>query len=128
MPTIYRPRRPRASPLWQIHHGWDEFQSIYEAKYRKTHGPLRTDTVEVVEKFYRCGDLARAFKAGDFRPETLGRSGSPCDSILHPPSSILHPPSSILHPPSSILHPPSSILHPPSSILHPPSSGLMSKA
>ena len=62
MPSVYRPRRPRASPLWQIiHHGWDEFQSQYESKYRKVHGPLRKDVVAVVEKFYRCGDLAQGF-------------------------------------------------------------------
>ena len=62
MPTVYRPRRPRASPLWQIiHHGWDEFQSQYESSYRKAHGPLRPEAVEVIEKFYRCGDLAQGF-------------------------------------------------------------------
>ncbi len=62
MPSIYRPRRPRASPLWQIiHQGWDEFQEQYETRYRKTHGPLRKDAIEVVEKFYRCGDLAQGF-------------------------------------------------------------------
>ena len=26
VPSVYQPRRPRASPLWQlVHHGWDEF-------------------------------------------------------------------------------------------------------
>jgi hypothetical protein len=26
VPSIYQPRRPRASPLWQIiHHGWDDY-------------------------------------------------------------------------------------------------------
>ena len=54
--------RPRSSPLWQIiHHGWDDFQAQYEASYRKAHGPLRSDAIEVVEKFYRCGDLAQGF-------------------------------------------------------------------
>jgi hypothetical protein len=62
MPSVYRPRRPRASPLWQIiHHGWNDFQSDYEQRYRKAHGPLRSDAMEVVEKFYRCGDLAQGF-------------------------------------------------------------------
>ena len=62
MPTVYRPRRPRASPLWQIiHQGWDQFQTHYEADHRKTHGPLRTDTIQVIEKYYRCGDLAQGF-------------------------------------------------------------------
>ena len=62
MPSVYRPRRPRASPLWQIvHHGWGDFVSDYEATYRKTHGPLREDSVAVVDQFYRCGDLAAGF-------------------------------------------------------------------
>ena len=62
MASVYRPRRPRASPLWQIiHHGWDDFQAQYEASFRKAHGPLRSDAIEVVEKFYRCGDLAQGF-------------------------------------------------------------------
>jgi hypothetical protein len=62
MPSIYRPRRPRASPLWQIvHHGWASFLAEYEAVHRKTHGPLRPDAVAVVEQFYRCGDLAAGF-------------------------------------------------------------------
>ena len=62
IPSIYRPRRPRASPLWQIVHvAWDEFIAHYESRHRKTHGPLRRDTVAVVDQFYRCGDLAAGF-------------------------------------------------------------------
>ena len=59
MLSVYRPRRPRASPLWQIvHHAWDEFIAHYEARHRRTHGPLRKDALAVVDQFYRCGDLA----------------------------------------------------------------------
>ncbi len=62
MPSIYRPRRPRASPLWQIiHQAWNVFQTAYEKIYHKFHGPLRAETVAVVEQFYRCGDLAQGF-------------------------------------------------------------------
>ena len=62
MPSVYRPRRPRASPLWQIvHHGWEAFLAEYESAYRKAHGPLRNDAVSVVAQFYRCGDLAAGF-------------------------------------------------------------------
>ncbi len=62
MPSVYRPRRPRASPLWQIvHYAWNEFLAEYETAHRKTCGPLRPDTVHVVEKFYRCGDLSAGF-------------------------------------------------------------------
>ncbi len=62
MPSIYRPRRPRASPLWQIfHHSRTTFQSQYETSHRKIHGPLRPDTVDVVNQLYRCGDRATGF-------------------------------------------------------------------
>jgi hypothetical protein len=31
MPSIYQPRRPRASPLWQlVNHGWGSFSADYE--------------------------------------------------------------------------------------------------
>ena len=62
MPSIYQPRRPRASPLWQIiHHGWDGFLADYERKYRKPLGPQRTSAIATVESFLRCGDLASGF-------------------------------------------------------------------
>ena len=62
VPSVYCPRRPRASPLWQIvHHAWDDFRAGYESAHRKTHGPLRGDAVAVVDQFYRCGDLAAGF-------------------------------------------------------------------
>jgi hypothetical protein len=62
MPSIYQPRRPRASPLWQIvHHGWDTFLANYEQQHRKTLGPLRPNTVATVQSFLRCGDLAAGF-------------------------------------------------------------------
>lgn len=60
--SVYRPRRPRASPLWQIvHHSWRDFLANYESRHRTTHGPLRPTTVAVVEHFYQCGDLTAGF-------------------------------------------------------------------
>ncbi len=62
MPSIYQPRRPRASPLWQlVHHGWDEFLASYESKHRKNLGPLHPAATATVESFLRCGDLASGF-------------------------------------------------------------------
>lgn len=62
MPSIYQPRRPRASPLWQlIHHGWDDFLAHYEARHRKNLGPLSPQAVSTVEAFLCCGDLASGF-------------------------------------------------------------------
>ena len=76
-PSIYRPRSPRASPLWQIvHHSWNDFIADYESKYSKIHGPLRPfsiEAIEAVEDFYKCGDLSAGFvvrqEAVDRRPE-----------------------------------------------------------
>lgn len=62
MPSVYRPRRPQASPLWQVvHHCWSDFESGYEKRHRPIHGPLRRDAVDVVRQFHRCGDLAAGF-------------------------------------------------------------------
>ena len=62
MPSVYQPRRPRASPLWQIvHHGWDDFLADYESKHRNSLGPLRSATTATVQSFLRCGDLAAGF-------------------------------------------------------------------
>ena len=52
--SIYQPRRPRFSPLWQIvHHGWDDFLAGYEQNHRKALGPLRTGAIATVESFLR---------------------------------------------------------------------------
>jgi hypothetical protein len=62
VPSIYQPRRHRASPLWQlIHHGWDEFLANYETKYRPSLGPLHPAATATVEPFLRRGDLASGF-------------------------------------------------------------------
>ena len=40
---VYRPRRPRQSPLWQCLSGhFDAFQEIYEERYQPRYGFLRT--------------------------------------------------------------------------------------
>ena len=62
MPSTYQPRRPRASPLWQlVHHGWAAFLAHYEKRYRKDLGPLHPAATATVESFLRCGDLASGF-------------------------------------------------------------------
>lgn len=62
MPSIYQPRRPRASPLWQVvHHGWGDFLTQYEVKHRKLLGPLDPRAEAAVHAFMRCGDLASGF-------------------------------------------------------------------
>jgi hypothetical protein len=52
MPSIYLPRHPRDSSLWQIvHHGWDNFLVCYEKQHRKSLGPLDPAAVATVQSF-----------------------------------------------------------------------------
>ena len=58
----YQPRRPHASPFWQlIRNGWEEFLACYETDYRPTLGPLLPSATKTVQAFLRCGDLASGF-------------------------------------------------------------------
>jgi len=59
---VYRPRKPKASPLWQClkeHFYW--FLVDYPEKYEAKHGFLKPLIEEVVNKFLNCGDLKRGF-------------------------------------------------------------------
>jgi len=59
---VYRPRRPRESPLWQcLSRHFDAFLAGYEARYQSRYGFLRPIIPEVVNKFLDCGDLERGF-------------------------------------------------------------------
>jgi hypothetical protein len=59
---VYRPRRPRQSPLWQCLSGhFDAFLEAYEERYQSRYGFLRPIIPEVVNKFLDCGDLERGF-------------------------------------------------------------------
>ena len=58
----YRPRKPKASPLWQcLFRHFDAFLGQYEERYRKGYGFLRSIIPEVVNKFLDCGDLEHGF-------------------------------------------------------------------
>jgi len=71
---VYRPRKPRTSPLWQcLTRHFDSFQAVYEERYQSRHGYLRPTCravasearrrviPEVVNKFMDCEDLERGF-------------------------------------------------------------------
>lgn len=59
---VYRPRRPRASPLWRCAHGHlGEFLGAYEERYRPEYGFLRPVIPDVVNRFLSCGDLTFGF-------------------------------------------------------------------
>ncbi len=58
----YRPRRPEASPLWQLvaHHA-QTFLEVYDGRYALRYGPLRAVVRRALEGFHRCGVLAWGF-------------------------------------------------------------------
>jgi ribosomal protein S27E len=56
-PAVYRPRRPRQSPLYQtIERYLPEFERTYEQRYARRYGPWRPIIGEVARRFLRCGD------------------------------------------------------------------------
>ena len=67
MPSIYQPRRPRASPLWQIiHHGWDDYL-IYHPHLHV----LAADGLFTPDGRFHCMPV-ELDQAGGGRLETVG--------------------------------------------------------
>jgi hypothetical protein len=59
---VYRPRQPRASPLWQLlDRHFDQFHRVYDDRYQKRFGFWRPVIARTVEKFLACGDLHEGF-------------------------------------------------------------------
>lgn len=73
--VVYRPRKPKASPLYQsIADHFSEFESVYGERYQKRYGVLRDVVREVVYKYLGCGDLRKGFariKCKDCKHEVL---------------------------------------------------------
>jgi ribosomal protein S27E len=72
---VYRPRKPEASPLWQLvtHHA-QAFLDVYDDRYACRYGPLRSVVPRALESFQRCGVLAWGFarvRCPDCRHEYL---------------------------------------------------------
>jgi hypothetical protein len=59
---VYRPRQPRASPLWQLlDRYFPQFQRLYDDRYQQRYGFWRPVIQRTVEKFLACGDLHEGF-------------------------------------------------------------------
>ena len=58
----YRPRKPEASPLWQLvtNHA-HTFLDLYDERYAARYGSLRAVVPRSMESFRRCGILAHGF-------------------------------------------------------------------
>ncbi len=59
---LYRPRRPRASPLYRLlEHHFAEFSTVYDERFAHRCGYWRPVIAEVVEKYLACGILEHGF-------------------------------------------------------------------
>ena len=59
---VYRPRRPRESPLYRIiERYFPQFEDTCPERYEKRYGFWRSIIGDVVRKFLRCGDLHFGF-------------------------------------------------------------------
>jgi len=59
---VYRPRQPRASPLFRlVESHFDQFQRVYPDRYQEKYGFWRPVVEVVVGKFLKCGDLHEGF-------------------------------------------------------------------
>jgi hypothetical protein len=59
---LYRPRRPRASPLYRLlEDHFAEFSTVYDERFAHRYGYWRPVIAEVVEKYLACGILEHGF-------------------------------------------------------------------
>jgi Transposase zinc-binding domain/Putative transposase len=73
---VYESRNPRASSLYAlVEDYYEEFERVYDDRYRQQYGPWRSVIGEVMRKYLECGDLHRGFAR-------LGFGGCRYQSIL----------------------------------------------
>ena len=60
--TVYRPRQPRASPLYRtIERHLPEFERCYDKRFANRYGRWRPIISDAARRFLRCGDLHFGF-------------------------------------------------------------------
>jgi hypothetical protein len=59
---VYRPRKPRDSPLFQlVERHPEELLRLWPSRFARQHGPLRSVVERVLREFLRCGLLEHGF-------------------------------------------------------------------
>ena len=59
---VYRPRRPRSSPLYRlIEDHFEQFATVYDERFARRWGYWRPVVARVVEKYLACGILEHGF-------------------------------------------------------------------
>jgi hypothetical protein len=68
---VYRPRNPKASPLYGlVEDNCDRFEGLYDERFAKTHGHWRPVVRQVADALLDCGDLRHGFaRIGCENPE-----------------------------------------------------------
>jgi hypothetical protein len=80
---IYRPRRPRASPLYRLLESYfRELSVVWDDRFAPTHGHWRGVISKVVDQFLACGLLEHGFARIRRPRDPLQRNGSTTASSL----------------------------------------------
>jgi hypothetical protein len=59
---VYKPRRPRESPLFRlVEQHLEELLRVWPARFVRQHGPLRPVVERVLREFLKCGLLEHGF-------------------------------------------------------------------
>jgi hypothetical protein len=59
---VYRPRRPRESPLFQlVERHLEELLRLWPVRFARSHGSLRPVVERVLREFLKCGLLEHGF-------------------------------------------------------------------
>jgi hypothetical protein len=59
---VYRPRRPKESPLHRlVSQHIEELLRVWPERFEREHGRLRPVVERVLRGFIRCGDVAHGF-------------------------------------------------------------------
>ena len=70
---VYRPRRPRASPLYRLlEDHFREFTTVYDERFARRWGYWRPIVAAVVEKYLACGILEHGFAPPAPSPRSRG--------------------------------------------------------
>jgi hypothetical protein len=60
--AVYQPRNPRATSLFAlVEDYYEEFERVYDDRYRQQYGAWRPVIGEVMRKYLECGDLHQGF-------------------------------------------------------------------
>jgi hypothetical protein len=88
---VYKPRRPRESPLFRlVDQHLEELLRVGPERFARTHGPLRPVVERVMREFLTCGLAERGFARAGCSTSSRSRRSSTTSASAHPRSSGRH--------------------------------------